>query len=271
MSTTGLGKLTEKRLKELQSSVSFLFSRVTEYTSPIPESRVPPMLGPLMKMLEHGMARLKSMWMNFLQMCFTVRDVQRCWLEITVILDYMTVFKPRMDSVTVNTPPHPVATTIGVFTMEVRVAQDFFLAGLPCWLIRPASAWCDINILKVVPLVAPSDQHVSLEPHRVYCPPVYVGPATSPEKYHAILRFARGFMRYSDPFSIAIDGEDSHVLALGVLSSAASSISTGSLGGAGARSMSYPSRQPVADQYPNSRARGKTPYEGRAKSTIIGT
>ena len=50
VSTTGLGKLTEKRLKELQSSVSFLFSRVTEYTSPIPESRVPPMLGPLMKM-----------------------------------------------------------------------------------------------------------------------------------------------------------------------------------------------------------------------------
>ena len=212
---TGLGKLTETRLKELQSLVSFLFSRVTEYTSHIPESQVPPMLGPLMKMLEHGMARLKSMWMNFSQMSNIVRDVQRCWLEITALLNYMTVFKPRMDSTSINCPPHPVASTIGVFTFEACIAQDFFLAGLPCWLIRPMSVWSNINILNIVPLVDP-ENHLRLHPHRIYCPPVYVGPALAPEKYHAILRFARGFLKYPDPFSIAINEEDTHVKKLWV-------------------------------------------------------
>jgi hypothetical protein len=75
-----------------------------------------------MKMLEHGMARLKSMWMNFSQMSFIMRDVQRSWLEITALLDYMTVFKPRMDSTSINCPPYPVASTIGAFTFEVHVA-----------------------------------------------------------------------------------------------------------------------------------------------------
>jgi hypothetical protein len=58
--------------------------------------------------------------------------------------------------------------------------------------------WSDINILKVIPLQAPDppDAHIILEPHTVYCPPVYVGPATAPKKYHAILRFAHGFLRY---------------------------------------------------------------------------
>ena len=123
----------------------------------IPESQVPSMLGPLIKMLEHGMACLKSMWMNFSQMSFTVRDVQRCCLEITALLDYMTVFKPRMDSTSIHRPLHQAVSTIGVFTFEVHVAQDFSCAGLPCWLIRPTSVWSDINILKVVPLVDPEN------------------------------------------------------------------------------------------------------------------
>ena len=256
VSIPGLGKLSKKQQQKLQSTVSFLISHVIEYTSSVIEAQVPSTLGPLVKMVEHGMARLQTVWMNFRQVSFSVRDVQRCWLEITAILDYMTIFKPRMDSM--NTPPHPVATTIGVFTMEVRVAQDFFHAGLPCWLIRPASAWSDINILNVVPLSDP-DNHLVLEPHRVYCPPVYVGPATSSEKYHAIQKFARGFLRYPDPFGDAIDEEGSHVSALSLLGRAAS------LGGAGARKLvANPSRSR------DNRTQAKTPYEGRGKTTSMG-
>lgn len=276
VSFSGLGKFSETQLRKLQGSVSFLFSRVTEYTSSIPESQIPLMLGPLMKMLEHGMARLKSMWMNFLQMSFTVRDVQRCWLEITALLDYMTIFKPRMDSPSVRTPSHPVALTVGVFTSEVRVAQDFFHAGLPCWLIRPASVWSDINILKVVPLVTP-ENHLRLEPHPIYCPPVYVGPASAPEKHHAILRFARGFLRYPDPFSIAIDGEDARVTAFGAFSSAASSSAGATASSttsataltAPASLMRSSSKHPAADKRRDGGIHGKIPYEGGRKSTGI--
>ena len=261
VSISGLGKLSERRFRKLQDSVYFLFSRVTDYTSSIPTPKVPSMVGPMMKMLEHGMARLESMWMNFRQMSFTVRDVQRCWLDITALLDYMLVFKPRMDSIAVNAPLHPAADTIGVFTSDIRVAQDFFRAGLPCWLIRPASVWSDINILKVIPISSP-DGYLILEPHPVYCPPVYVGPATAPEKYHAILRFARGFLRYPDPFSISIDGEDSHAKALGILSSAASST-------IGATSSRSSTEQPVAEKSRDKEPRGKRSHEGSRKSTSM--
>jgi hypothetical protein len=62
--------------------------------SSILESKVLSMLGLMVKMLKHGMTCLQSMWMNLLQTTFTVRDIQRCWLEITAFLDYMLVFKP---------------------------------------------------------------------------------------------------------------------------------------------------------------------------------
>ena len=89
--------------------------------------------------------------------------------------------------------------------------------------------------MNVVPLLDPNN-HLVLEPHHVYCPPVYVGPATSSEKYYAIQKFARGFLQYPDPFGDALD-EGSHVSALSVLGRAAS------LGGAGARKLvANPSR-----------------------------
>jgi hypothetical protein len=135
VSISGLGKLSERQFLKLKDSVSFLFSHVTRYMSSITATQVPLMLGLMVKMLEHGMASPESMWMNFLQMSFTVRDVQRSWLEITAFLDYMLVFKPCMDSIEVNAPPHPAVDTMGVHTSEICVAQDFFCAGLPCWLI----------------------------------------------------------------------------------------------------------------------------------------
>jgi hypothetical protein len=113
------------------------------------------------------------------------------------------------------------------------------------------SVWSNINILKVVPLVDP-ENHLRLDPHHIYSSPVYVGPVSAPEKYHAILKFAHGFLRYPDPFCLAIDGEDAHVKALGALSSAASAAGS-------------PSSQPVADGSRDNGTGGKTPYAGRGK------
>jgi hypothetical protein len=129
VSIKGLGKLSGRRFRKLQDSVSFLISCVTKFISSIPESKVPSMLGPMMKMLEHGMTHLQSMWMNLPQMTFTVREVHRCWLEVTAFLDYMLVFKPRMDSITVNTPPHSAADRMGVFTLRFMWRRTSFMLG----------------------------------------------------------------------------------------------------------------------------------------------
>jgi hypothetical protein len=42
-------------------------------------------------MMEHGLTRLQSVYTNFRQMEFCVRDVQCIWLEIMAMLDYMEI------------------------------------------------------------------------------------------------------------------------------------------------------------------------------------
>jgi hypothetical protein len=200
----GLGKLSDSKLGELKSSVSILLSRVQAFMSNRSKSRVPPTLGPMVKMIEHGLVRLGSVWTNFRQMAFGVRDVQRCWLDLMAMLDYMEVYKPRMDSASlaVGSPPAEVANTVGVFTNDIRVAQDFFHAGLPFWLIRPASDLGQTNILAAVPLAIPRYNGICFESHRFNYPIIYQGPATSTQKHEAILQYARNFLRYPDPFAV---------------------------------------------------------------------
>jgi hypothetical protein len=206
----GLGKLSDSKLGELQSSVAILLSRVQIFLSNQSKSRPPPTLGPMVKMIEHGLVRLGSVWTNFRQMEFGVRDVQRCWLDVRSMLDYMEVYKPRMDSarLAVGSPPIEVADTVGVFTNDVRVAQDFFHAGLPFWLTRPASDLGPTNILAVVQLSEPRYCGICFESHRFNYPIIYRGPASSTQKHGAILMYARNFLRYPDPFALHTSEEN---------------------------------------------------------------
>lgn len=198
----GLGKLSEAKLQELKHSVSVLFSRVQAYISNQTASRPPPILGPMVKMIEHGLAHLGSVHTNFCQMSCGVRDVQRCWLDVTAMLDYMEIYKPRIDSarLVANSFPEKAADTVEVFTIDVRVVQDFYHAGLPVWLIRPVSDFGKTIILDVVPLL-PLNKDVILTPHRFKYPVIFNGSASSFEKYDSILGVARNFLRYPDPFN----------------------------------------------------------------------
>jgi hypothetical protein len=199
----GLGKLSDSKLGELKSSASGLLSRVHAFMSNPSKSRAPPSLGPMVKMIEHGLVRLESVWTNFRQMVFGVRDVQRCWLDLMAMLDYMEVYKPRMDSarLAAGSPPLEVADTVGVFTNDIRVAQDFFHAGLPFWLTRPASDFGQTNILAAVSPLGSRYHGICFEPHRFNYPIIYQGPASSNGKHEAILRHARNFLRYPDLFA----------------------------------------------------------------------
>jgi hypothetical protein len=132
----GLGKLSNTKFFTLRASVDLLLDHVERYRSNTPPNCIPPILDPNVKMIEHGLTRLQSVYTNFRQMEFGIRDVQRIWLEITAMLDYMEIFKPKMDGLLGNRPPAQAAETIGAFTNDLRVAQDLFLAGLPYWLIH---------------------------------------------------------------------------------------------------------------------------------------
>jgi hypothetical protein len=112
----------------------------------------------------------------------------------------MEIYKPRMDGFA--PPGDGVADTIGTFMTSIRVAQDMFLAGLPCWLIRSSSTFGDEKIFRIAGIFHPKD-YVVLEPHKFNYPVIFKGPATSQEKYRAIEHFARNFLCTRDPFAMS--------------------------------------------------------------------
>jgi hypothetical protein len=119
------------------------------------------------------------------------------WLHVWGILDYMEIYKPRMDG---QAPPAAgVADTIGTFTTSICVAQDMFLAGLPCWLIQESKTFGDEKIFSVAEVFHLKD-YIILGPYKFNSPMIYMGPAAGLEKFTAIERFARLFLCSQDPF-----------------------------------------------------------------------
>jgi len=101
-----------------------------------------------------------------------------------------------------HTPPvGGVADTIGTFTTSIRVAQDMFIAGLPCWLIRESKTFSDQRIFQIAEVLHPKG-YIVLDPHKFKYPIIYKGPAGALEKFNAVEQFARNFLCCQDPFAI---------------------------------------------------------------------
>jgi hypothetical protein len=197
----GLGKLCHPRYYELRTSVIFLIDRAKKYQESTLPGRNSAHIQPSVKWLQQVLDQLLYVQMSFRHMVFVIRDLQRVWLHVWAVLDYMEIYKPRMDG---HAPPRGgyVANTIGTFTISIRVAQDMFLAGLPCWLIRQASTFEDQKIFSIGEIFHPKD-YIVLEPHKFNYPVIFKGPATDIEKYRLIETFARNFLCSQDPFAMS--------------------------------------------------------------------
>lgn len=197
----GLGKLAPPKLAELQTLVSTLLQHVDSHLSLTPSAAVLPISGPMVKMMEHGLLCLESVVTAYHQMAAGVQDVQRSWLEVVVMLDYMQIYKPHMDSPEYVIPPTQPANMIGVFTNEIQVAQDCFIAGLPVWLIWPVTEFIDVSIQQIVLLVLPNELLI-VEPLSNSDSYIYEGSSNSCEKFDAILQVARHSFCSPNPFNL---------------------------------------------------------------------
>lgn len=197
---SGLGKIYPQRYNELRTTVIFINKRVTKYEQSTQGQRNRSILQPSLKWLHQVLDQLLHVQMSFRHIVFVVRDLQRVWLHVWAILDYMEIYKPRIDGVA--PPGGGVADTVGTFTTSIRVAQDMFLAGLPCWLIRSSSTFGDEKIFAISEIFHPKN-YVVLEPHKYNYPVIYKGPATAIERYNVIESYARNFLCSQDPFAVS--------------------------------------------------------------------
>lgn len=194
----GLGELSSPKFLSLQAMVRNLESRLDDYkkTSQKPNE----LLLVLVKAMQDACTRLGSLKTTFSEMRFGVTEFQRYYLEVRGCLDYLEIYKPRLDGQ--KPAADTVANCVGAFTNVARVVQDFHTAGLPVWFLRPSKIWdspVKCNILEVVTPLNPADI-LCLSQHNPPFSPIFRGFATDPAKHGAIHAYSRGWLAFKDPF-----------------------------------------------------------------------
>ena len=194
----GMGELLKSKFIEFETMRKNLEDRVEDYKKTAAKPN--PFLLLMVKAMQDACVRLGSLKTTFSEMRFGVTEFQRYYLEVCGVLDYLELYKPRMDG------QRPAAITVahcvGAFTSIVRTVQDFHSAGLPVWFIRPKKSWdspISCNILKIVSPLNPASS-LCVSEHDPPFSPIFRGFATTPEKHGAIHSYSRQWLAFKDPF-----------------------------------------------------------------------
>ncbi|KAJ7146862.1 hypothetical protein C8R44DRAFT_864581 [Mycena epipterygia] len=198
--TRGLGRLRSGFFSRFLSPINKLVAQCKELRRTSP-ALATPLFGELIQHLLMLLEQLQTLPTTYPKMLFTVTSMQRAFLELDALYNYMTVYKQRMDN---YMAPHSTDTTVaqfvGAFTTVPTVAQRLWAARVPVWFLRPYEFFDGENILAIVPLREPMFSLPDPNAHGEGAPPaLYCGNSTQ-EKISAIQRAARHTPWYHDPF-----------------------------------------------------------------------
>lgn len=195
----GIGRLSSSKFQQFDNLMRGLKKRVEDYEKKTKDpNRV---LLSITKAMHHACIRLGFLNCAFVEMQFGVTEFQRYYLEVLGMLDYLEIYKPRIDGVLAHATS--IANCIGAYTSTPRVVQDFHDAGLPVWFSRDisviAASLQSPNVLKLVPPRKPLV--LVLEDANPSFPLVYRGHSNTHYKHVAMHSYSRTWMVYHDPFS----------------------------------------------------------------------
>jgi len=127
----GLGELSGSKLLSLQNLMSKMEGRIEDHK--VKFSKPNKLLLLLVRAMQDSLAHLDSLKTTFTEMRIGVTEFQRYYLEIYGCLDYLEIYKPRMDGE--KPAAESVMNCIGAITHIPRIVQDFYTAGLPVWFL----------------------------------------------------------------------------------------------------------------------------------------
>ena len=99
-------------------------------------------------------------------------------------------------------PAESVANCMGAITNSARIAQEFYMAGLPIWLLRPSTVWDSptrCNILEVVTPLDPADVLCVSDNYPPF-PTIFFGSPTDIKRHGAFYKHSRMWLAFKDPF-----------------------------------------------------------------------
>jgi hypothetical protein len=194
----GLGELSGSKLLLLRNLMSNMDEKIKDHRLSFPNPNK--LLLVLERAMQDSFARLDSLKTTFTEMRIGVTEFQRYYLEIYAILDYMEIYKPRMDGA--RPPAESVMNCIGAITNIPRVVQDFYTAGLPVWFLRPSTTWdspVKCNILKTVTPLDPANV-LCVSDHNPPFPALFYGSSMDPKRHDAFYTHTRTWLVFKDPF-----------------------------------------------------------------------
>jgi hypothetical protein len=199
----GLGQLSTSIYWTFQEMSKGLKERVEIYKK---KSKSTSQLSLLVRAMDDALTRMGSLKSPFGLMWFKITEFQRIYLEIYALLDYLEIYKPRMDGH--QLPATTVANCIGAFTNIPQIAQFFHIAGLPIWFIQPLKPGpFPYNVLAIVTPLDPADA-LCISPHEPPFPVIYRGYMNAREKHDAIQSYSRKWLVFKDPFHDEPPSED---------------------------------------------------------------
>ncbi len=152
-------------------------------------------------LLHDFLDRLQHLPMSLEKVQLTVRETQQVTLYLQALVDYMLIYKPRMDAVPdASTLRKADPDLIGAYTSDIHIAQTFLHAGIPVWIVRPVNQLPVIRIDKLDQFQEPRF-FISLDQHRTKFQPIFKGHGLSTEKYYAFDRFTRSNIRFPNVFT----------------------------------------------------------------------
>ena len=194
----GLGQLSGSKLLSLRKMMSSMESRMEDHKNANPKTNKFLLL--LERAMKDAFNRLDSLKTTFTEMWLGVTQFQCFYLELHGCLDYLEIYKLRMDGQ--RPPAEFVANCMGAITNIPRIVQDFHTAGLPVWFLRPSTAWdtpVRCNILETVSPLDPADV-LWVSEHYPPFPAIFYGSPTDPKRHGAFYANSQTWLVFKDPF-----------------------------------------------------------------------
>jgi len=193
----GMGKWSGEWILGMEKGCRWLMERVAQLSADNKAFSTHPLLPSLSSELERSLIRLRAVATTYRGAMVSLRLVQRLWLELHALMDYVHLYLPCIEG---TAPPvKPNRKIVGCFVHDPNSAQRLFAAGIPYWLIREVRTFHSENILSLDSVMQPGDVLV-LDDYSSYAPRIYQGDSND-NRYLAIHRHTTRYLRYADPFA----------------------------------------------------------------------
>ena len=190
-----IGQLSTSKYWEFQDMSKGLKEGVKAYKKKLKPNSL---LSLLVRSMDDALIHMGSLKSPFSLMWFKITGFQHLYLEILALLDYLEIYKPRMDR---HQPPATIiANCIRAFTNIPEIVQYFHRAGLPIWFLQPwKTSSFPYNILSVISPLNPVDS-LCISLHDLSFPMIFRGYMNTWEKHDAIHSFSWKWLVFKDPF-----------------------------------------------------------------------